>query len=260
MKTPSFAGNDAPDRQLRGVAPLIALAAAVLVGAIVAWRQVLTNFDAVPQEADFVNLIILGGSTLLLLLLLLSAIFLRSRRHGAFIETISVFSALSFLAMAGDALILVVGVFAHVAVTWAPDPLASVGPRQTDLADAIVNIALLFVVSHIVVACLGIDAMRRARAARTLAAAPQPTRATGSQDSSLTAATPLTYRDRVAIREFLQRRGSLEPLRREQLATVIATEIHRHIGGEPPCAPEPYLEQLASAHGLYLHHTFAHRR
>ena len=256
MKTPAFAGNDAPDRQLRGVAPLIALAAAVLVGAVVASRLVVTNFDAVPQETGFVDLIILGGSALLLLLLLLSAIFLRSRRHGAFIGTISVFCALSFLAVAGDALIWVVGVLAHIA----PDPLASVGPGQTDLADAIVNIAYLFVVSHIVAACLGIDASRRARAATTLAEAPQPTRATGSQDSSLTAAKPLTHRDRVAIREFLQRRGSLEPLRREQLATVIAAEIHRHIGGEPPYAPEPYLEQLASTHGLYLHHTFAHRR
>jgi hypothetical protein len=250
---PSVAGNDAPDRHWRGVAPLLALAAAVLVGAIVAWRLVVTIFDAVPQEAGeadgvaiFVNWIILGESALLLLLLLLSAIFLRSRRHGAFIETISVFFALSFLAVAGDALIWLGGLVAHVS----GDLLGPVGPRQTDLADAIMNMAYLFVVSHIGAACLGIAARRRARAATTLAAAPQPTRATGSQDSSLTAATPLTDRDRVALREFLQQRGSLEPFRREQLATAIAAEIHRHTGGELPCAPEPYLEQLASTHGL----------
>lgn len=250
---PSFAGNDAPDRQCSGVAPLLALAAAVLVGAIVAWRLVVTIFDAVPQEAGeadgvatFVNWIILGESALLLLLLLLSAIFLRSRRYGAFIETISVFFALSFLAVAGDALIWLGGLVAHVS----GDLIGPVGPRQADLADAIMNMAFLFVVSHIGAACLGIAARRRARAARTLAAAPQPPCATGSQDSSLTAAKSLTNRDRVAICEFLQRRGSLEPFRREQLATVIAAEIHRHIGGEPPCAPEPYLEQLASTHGL----------
>ena len=250
---PSVAGNDALDRQWRDVAPLIALAAAVLVGVLVAWRLVVTVFDAVPQEAGYadsmaasVNLIILGESALLLLLLLLSAIFLRSRRHGAFIATISWFFALSFLAVAGDGLIWVGGLFAHAA----PDLLGPVGPRQTDLADAIMNMAFLFVVSHIGAACLGIVARRRAGAARTLAKAPQPPRATGSQDSSLTAATPLTDRDRVALREFLQQRGSLEPFRREQLATAIAAEIHRHTGGELPCAPEPYLEQLASTHGL----------
>jgi hypothetical protein len=250
---PSFAGNDAPDRQWRGVAPLMALAAAVLVGGIVAWRLVVIIFDAVPQEvgqADYavaiVNAIILGGSALLLLPLLLSAIFLRSRWHGAFIATISLFFALSFLAVVGDALILVFGGVAH----RSGDLLSPVGPRQTNLADAIVNIALLFFVLHVGAACLGIAARRRARAATTLAEAPQPTRATGSQDSSLTAATPLTHRDRVAIREFLQQRGSLEPLRREQFATSIATEIHGHIGGEPPFPPEPYLEQLACTHGL----------
>jgi hypothetical protein len=176
---PSFAGNDAPDRQCSGVAPLLALAAAVLVGAIVAWRLVVTIFDAVPQvagEADgvatFVNWIIVGESALLLLLLLLSAIFLRSRRYGAFIETISVFFALSFLAVAGDALIWLGGLVAHVS----GDLIGPVGPRQTDLADAIMNMAFLFVVSHIGAACLGIAARRRARAARTLAAAPQPPR------------------------------------------------------------------------------------
>ena len=171
---------------------LIALAAAVLVAAIVAWRLVVAIFDAVPQEAGnadsmatSVNWIILGESVLLLLLLLLSAIFLRSRRHGAFIETISVFFALSFLAVAGDALIWLGGLVAHLS----GDLLSAVGPQQTDLADAIVNIDLLFVVLHVGAACLGIAARRRARAARMLAAAPQPPRATGSQDSSLTTGT-----------------------------------------------------------------------
>jgi hypothetical protein len=182
MKTPSFAGNDAPDRQWRDAAPLIAVAVAVLVGGIVVWRLVVTIFDAVPQEAGqadglatFVNWIILGESALLLLLLLLSAIFLRSRRHGVFMATISLFFALSFLAVPGDALIWLLGGLAHVA----PDLLGPVGPRQTDLADAIMNIAYLFVVSHIGAACLGIAARRKARASTTLAKAPQPRRATG---------------------------------------------------------------------------------
>lgn len=58
----------------------------------------------------------------------------------------------------------------------------------------------------------------------------------------------LSREDEVLVRDFLNRRWSLAPQRRDQLGRQIAAVVHGHIGGAPPQAPEPYLEQVLIAH------------
>lgn len=57
----------------------------------------------------------------------------------------------------------------------------------------------------------------------------------------------LTREDEALIRGFLARRGALEGARRAALAGQIAAVVHGHIGGDPPYAPEAYLEQALAA-------------
>ncbi len=57
----------------------------------------------------------------------------------------------------------------------------------------------------------------------------------------------LTREDEALIRGFLARRGALEGARRAALAGQIAAVVHGHIGGDPPYAPEAYLEQALTA-------------
>lgn len=57
----------------------------------------------------------------------------------------------------------------------------------------------------------------------------------------------LTREDEALIRGFLERRGALEGARRAALAGQIAAVVHGHIGGDPPYAPEAYLEQALAA-------------
>jgi hypothetical protein len=244
------------DYRLRGVAALIALAAALLIGEVVVWYLVITLFDAVPQSVGqagiavaIVNPLIVGGSTLLLLLLLVSATFLWTGRRGAFMETISLFFVFSFLAVAGDMLTWVFGAVAHVS----GDLIAPVAQRQSDLADAISNIAFLFVALHVGAACVGMIARRNARdigpGLPSSPLATQSSRATSIQQAS-PAAQPLSDGDKALIRDFLHRRDSLELARRDRLAMLLATAIHSRVGGEPPSAPEAYLERLATLYGL----------
>ncbi len=53
----------------------------------------------------------------------------------------------------------------------------------------------------------------------------------------------LSPEDKALIRDFLGRRYSLDDRRRAELAARIASVVHGHIGGDPPYAPETYLEQ-----------------
>jgi hypothetical protein len=85
------------DRQLRGPAALITLAAVVLIVGVAVWHLMIVHLDTAPQSvgqaADAVAIVpplIVGRSTLLLFLLLLSATFLCTGRRGAFIENLVV--------------------------------------------------------------------------------------------------------------------------------------------------------------------------
>jgi uncharacterized RDD family membrane protein YckC len=67
----------------------------------------------------------------------------------------------------------------------------------------------------------------------------------------------LTREDEALLRDFLNRRHTLSPRRRDELARQIATVVHGHIGGdfplhgEPGLTPERYLEWVLTARDVH---------